>query len=273
MKYKFAVPALLPIFVLLSWTPPAPAQETTYRYTGNTFVDIDDDTPPIGEYTTAMKLTGSVTFSEPLGPDFFAPVVPIAFSFFEGRNTVDNNNAELSEFSFLTDESGQILSWLVDVTDFFETSEPGDYQQVQIVSTENEDYADLNDCVEELNDDCLVLGAFSGFDGASVVANPGSWSVAPSATDVHSELVDRLFGGAPPPGTGPFLTESQGTGLVIAAMEDQGYLFLAEWIPQWGGRCANFWPSRFFECREPELPMSVAVAALEALDEAENIDE
>ena len=95
-------------------------------------------------------------------------------------------------------------------------------------------------------------------------------SVESTADVVHSELANRLFDESPPPWPGSFLVEPEGMGLVIDRMEDNGYFLLIQWIPAWGGRCVNFWPSTNFECREADLPLSVGVAAFRALAEAEN---
>jgi len=80
----------------------------TYSYTGNTFSDAN---PP---YTTSDKVTGFITLPTALAPNLtsYTTVVPTAFSFSDGVDTITNTTPGAgSQFFFKTDASGNITFW------------------------------------------------------------------------------------------------------------------------------------------------------------------
>ena len=92
------------------------ARATTYTYTGNNFQasEITDNTPPAGTYTTSESVSGSFTVPTPLAGNFSGFISPTSFSFFDGRNTITNSNANLtSSFNVTTNASGAIVQWAV----------------------------------------------------------------------------------------------------------------------------------------------------------------
>jgi len=92
---------------------------TVYSYTGNDFVFITDSADIGGTYTTSMNVTGSLTLTNPLGPneplhDITGPNLQ-SFSFFDGRNTITNLSPNLFEATLQmgTGGSGEIGTWLI----------------------------------------------------------------------------------------------------------------------------------------------------------------
>ena len=92
----------------LSIAYPASVQAvpTTYNYTGNPFTFAS---PP---YSTSDFVTAMVTLASPLGPNMpLTMVTPLAFSLFDGVQTITNLNATSSTFQFATGPTGMILNW------------------------------------------------------------------------------------------------------------------------------------------------------------------
>jgi hypothetical protein len=76
-----------------------------YEYTGNDFTIVS------GSYTTAMKVTVTLTLAQPLlASQTFLDVVPESYSFNDGVQTLTTGG----QFRFSTDASGSITAWVVD---------------------------------------------------------------------------------------------------------------------------------------------------------------
>src|SRR5215471_27968 len=91
----------------LSLAYPASVQAvpTTYKYTGNPFTDVS------GPYTTSMFVTAMVTLAGPLGANMpLTDATPIAFSLFDGVQTLGSNTPNLGPpvFLFATNALGEI---------------------------------------------------------------------------------------------------------------------------------------------------------------------
>jgi hypothetical protein len=101
----------------LSLAYPASVQAvpTTYRYTGNRFTDVIASL-----YTTSDFVTVMMTLAGPLGANMppFTDVTPIAFTFFDGVQTLSSSNPDidLDTFQVGTNAAGQITSWQILVT-------------------------------------------------------------------------------------------------------------------------------------------------------------
>jgi hypothetical protein len=94
----------------LSIAYPASVQAvpTTYVYTGNPF------TIATGPYSTSDFVTAMVTLANPLPPNApLTQVTPLAFSLFDGVQTITPMNASLATFDFATDGDGTITQWAV----------------------------------------------------------------------------------------------------------------------------------------------------------------
>jgi hypothetical protein len=106
---------MLTAVAALSLAYPASLQAvpTTYRYTGNHFTEVS------GPYTTSMFVTAMVTLAAPLRANMppFTDVTPIAFTFFDGVQTLSGSNPDidLDTFQFGTNAAGQITSWQISV--------------------------------------------------------------------------------------------------------------------------------------------------------------
>lgn len=107
--------ALLPVFVaavLSLLAVPAAKADTTYTYTGNTFVFYwgGFSCPP------ECHITGSFTVAQPLVPNLNnAAVTPKSFSFTDGNFTITDANASavLSGIQISTDSTGAISGWFI----------------------------------------------------------------------------------------------------------------------------------------------------------------
>jgi len=98
----------------------ASALPEIYSYIGNTFDTFINNTPPDGMYDATDRVTGFFTVPAPLAPnlDLFTTgiITPqvSAFSFFDGRTTIDQNNfnpALFNVFNVSTDGVGTITFW------------------------------------------------------------------------------------------------------------------------------------------------------------------
>jgi len=73
--------------VSLSWAGPV-----TYSYTGNTYNQFIDDTPPAGtNFNTTQRISGSLTFSSALPDQAFGVVIPLSFTFSDGVTTLSSD--------------------------------------------------------------------------------------------------------------------------------------------------------------------------------------
>ena len=87
-----------------------------YSYAGNNFDSITDNTLPAGSYDTTMSVSGSFTVAAPLlslpsNTDIRALL--LSYSFFDGRQTLDNGNSQSLTFRLSTDAAGSPSSWSI----------------------------------------------------------------------------------------------------------------------------------------------------------------
>jgi hypothetical protein len=162
---------------------------TVYSYDGPNFVVILDADPPAGTYTTSMHVSGSFSVPAPL-LSFIGTVVPDAFSFSDGRNTITNLNAALAFIALQTDASGQVISWGVNLATPF-GGNVGD-QKFEIATTgfigvlgSGFDRGLITEVTSAVNPDGTTETLFN-IDGAAsnnfdnpLDLPPGSWSVTP----------------------------------------------------------------------------------------------
>jgi hypothetical protein len=156
---------------------------TVYTYTGNDFSGIiNDNFPPDGSYTSSMSVFGSFTLLNPLAPNLALTNIAVDvqnFSFFDGRNTITNLNANATTpiFAFSTDALGNIIQWTVQLVHFTDLPFDAGDQAWAIRSLNNSsDVLDFGQIAE-----CLVgTGACSSsrVDNAIIRASPGTWSVS-----------------------------------------------------------------------------------------------
>jgi hypothetical protein len=159
------------LLALLGGTPAFSSAVYTYR--GNVFDTVIDHTPPAGTYTTRMSLTGSFDLASPLLPNLsLVDIAPMSFSFNDGRNTITNLNADLSQFKVSTDATGNINAWAITLTtgDLSTLQTAG--QQISEILTEHSGL-DEGEIVE-----CTVAGSCSVDLLVDVGRNlnPGTWA-------------------------------------------------------------------------------------------------
>ena len=145
------------------------AQTYVYTYTGNGFTSAS------GPYATSDKVTGSVTFSAPLGDNYNGnpSATMLSYNFTDGvgpQNVVGSTSGGGLGFPYLmnstfgTDSSGDIVSWNFEVVAFLSFFSPPETKGIQ---TEN----DSGNVVDSGNIDTPF-----GYTGVgSVSSDPGVW--------------------------------------------------------------------------------------------------
>jgi hypothetical protein len=151
------------------------AQTYTYTYTGNNFTSVANapNDPPFGSlpYTTSDKVTGSITFSAPLGANYSGnpSATVLSFNFTDGVGPQNIGGSSFTfpyvmDSTFGTDSSGNIVSWNFQVTAFIP---PSFATLTKTIQTEN----DSGGVVDSGNLDYEGLSEWEG----SVTSNPGVW--------------------------------------------------------------------------------------------------
>ena len=187
MKIKNALRSLAGAVVLQLGLLTASAQTYIYTYTGNDFTSVFNAANELFygfvPYTTSDKITGSITFSAPLGANYAGnpSATMLLYNFSDGVGPQNAVGPPLT-FPYLyystfgTDSSGNIVSWNFGVVAF-----PFGGTIDKIIHTEN----DSGNVV-----DLGSLDQPSGNIGqGSVSANPGVWVV----TIVPEPSVSLLF--------------------------------------------------------------------------------
>jgi hypothetical protein len=169
--------------LVLSLSTPAWAN-AIYTYTGNPFTNVQPT------YTTADRVTVTMTLTNPLGPNLSASdVTPnlVALSMSDGLQTIDLTTPGLTGTiaTFSTDPSGNISLWNVALT--LDTGPFGNC--CSQIGTEN----DINpkDGTPIMQDDASAGNPpGSVFEALGSNSNaPGQWSVAPEPNTVALLLV------------------------------------------------------------------------------------
>jgi hypothetical protein len=140
----------------------APAQTYVYTYTGNDFTSAS------GPYATSDKVTGSITFSAPLGDNYSgnpsATILSFIFSDGVGPQNIGGGPGVPAHDSIIvgTDSSGAIVSWNFELLVFLSGG-----TETKGIQTEN----DSVNVVDSGNIDQVTGIVGEG----SVSANPGVW--------------------------------------------------------------------------------------------------
>jgi hypothetical protein len=175
MKTKNALRSLAGAVVLQLGLLTGSAQTYIYTYTGNDFTSVFNaaNEPLYGfvPYTTSDKITGSITFSAPLGANYSGnpSATLLSFNFTDGvgPQNIAGNQAVfpyVGAFTFATDSSGAIVSWNFQATAFIP---PYAATLTKTIQTEN----DSGNVIDSGNLD--EVGVIVG--EGSVSANPGVW--------------------------------------------------------------------------------------------------
>jgi hypothetical protein len=165
MKSKNALCGVAMAVVLHLGVLAGSAQTYIYTYTGNDFTSAS------GTYTTSDKVTGSITFSAPLGDSYegdpSATLLSFNFSDGVGPQNIGGSQAVfpyVGAFNFGTDSSGAIVSWNFQAMVFLSFFSPPETKGIQ---TEN----DSGNVVDSGNIDTPF-----GYTGeGSVSSDPGVW--------------------------------------------------------------------------------------------------
>ena len=172
MKTKNALCGLSIAVVLHFGALAASAQTYTYTYTGNDFTSVSN-APPMGflngPYTSSDKVTGSITFSAPLGDNYEGTpsATLLNFNFSDGvgpQNIAGGPGVPAHDSIILgTDSSGAIVSWNFEFLVFL----PSTPAETKFIQTENAS----GNVVDSGN-----LDEESGIVGeGSVPSDPGAW--------------------------------------------------------------------------------------------------
>lgn len=157
-----ALRSALLLALILGWAAPSHA-DAIYAYVGNPYSGVNDAPTVPGSYTTSMFVSGSITLSAPLAPNLVnATLVPLDFSFSDGRRTATPGNVVVAQFTdFSTDALGELTTWRVRLD--FSTS-----------------VASLIDTTETQDDALWSTGSSCGIaycDAAGTTLNPGVWTI------------------------------------------------------------------------------------------------
>ena len=170
------------------------ASAETYHYTGNNF------TIAIGQYTTQMQVTGSITTSVPIPPnsiDFDIRTIMTSWTFSDGLQTITNENGVYHpSFStkFSTDGTGNIFRGDVWVGDDPLGTVIGDKNNIiQTSFTGGIDAGMIQAaCTEPVTNPCMTY-AF-GPDRGLLFGSPGTWTIEEPVRDFSDKLPSGTTG-------------------------------------------------------------------------------
>jgi hypothetical protein len=175
MKTKNVLCGLAMAVVLHFGVLAASAQTYTYTYTGNDFTSVsnaaNESSYGFVPYTTSDKVTGSITFSAPLGDNYegnpSATLMNFNFTDGVGPQNIGGSQAVfpyVMDFTFATDSSGDIVSWNFQTTAFI----PPNYATLtKTIQTENEPGNVIDS--GNLDYEGTIVGE------GSVTSDPGVW--------------------------------------------------------------------------------------------------
>jgi DNA-binding beta-propeller fold protein YncE len=265
MKTKNVLCGLVIAVILHFGALAGSAQTYMYTYTGNDFTSVsgtaDSEDLFSGPYTTSDKITGSITFSAPLGDNYegspSATVLSYNFSDGVGPQSIAGSSFEfpyVMDSTFGTDSSGNIVSWNFQVTAFIP---PSDATLTKTIQTENEP----GNVIDSGNLD--YEGTIEG--EGSMPSDPGEWveTVAPEPS------VGLLFVSfaALVLASGRFKFKSNPSlrGLFMAVVLQFGLLAIATPLH------AQNPPTYLFEIDSSAVPGGGFAPALVALDSENNV--
>jgi hypothetical protein len=174
MKTKNVLCGLAMAVVLQLGVLAGSAQTYIYTYTGNDFTSVSNAANELlygfVPYTTSSKVTGSITFSAPLGDNYEGTpsATLLSYNFTDGVGPQNIGGTQtvfpnVGAFTFGTDSLGAIVSWNLNLLVFLPPSLP----ETKGIQTENEP----GNVVDSGN-----IDQPSGIVGeGSVTADPGVW--------------------------------------------------------------------------------------------------
>ncbi|MGF7181473.1 PEP-CTERM sorting domain-containing protein [Tunturiibacter psychrotolerans] len=162
MRLRFA------LFLSLLALPLPMLADTVYTYKGYNFNELYGDS---GDLTTKDHVSGTVTFTQPLGDNSTVVVTPIAFSFSDGVSTITNLTAVPGLYlnvSLETNSLGEVAYW-----EIFMQNEVSPDPGYAYIYTENSGEGALDPAVDG--------GALEG-GGAYTYHAPGKWTESSVST-------------------------------------------------------------------------------------------
>ncbi|WP_291987511.1 PEP-CTERM sorting domain-containing protein [Luteitalea sp.] len=186
-----------PLALVVTLLTAAPAHASAiYAYTGNPFtsVGLAGPTAPADPYTTADRVTGFIELASPLpaGLSPLTPLAPVAFSFFDGVNTITEANATFASFEVETNNVGAIVNWLVRVSANAAVVGGGTRQSIltyNSVALVQDGALDGRCGPDSLVGGCALYGDPSYSQTASNAGAPGVWALRTSVPEPSSMLL------------------------------------------------------------------------------------
>ena len=113
---KLVRTCLAALLITAALSPQISSANVLYSILSENFTTIVDSPAVPGTYTTAMNISGSFEVASALPASFSGVVVPLAFSFTDGRTVFSNplpGTTISNQFVFTTDSGAEIQDWNV----------------------------------------------------------------------------------------------------------------------------------------------------------------
>jgi hypothetical protein len=113
---KLVRTCLAALLITAALSPQISSANVSYSILSENFTTIVDSPAVPGTYTTAMNISGSFEVASALPASFSGVVVPLAFSFTDGRTVFSNplpGTTISNQFVFTTDSGAEIQDWNV----------------------------------------------------------------------------------------------------------------------------------------------------------------
>ncbi len=113
---KLVRTCLAALLITAALSPQISSANVSYSILSENFTTIVDSPAVPGTYTTAMNISGSFEVASALPASFSGVVVPLAFSFTDGRTVFSNplpGTTISNQFVFTTDSAAEIQDWNV----------------------------------------------------------------------------------------------------------------------------------------------------------------
>jgi len=113
---KLVRTCLAALLITATLSPQISSANVSYSILSENFTTIVDSPAVPGTYTTAMNISGSFEVASALPASFSGVVVPLAFSFTDGRTVFSNplpGTTISNQFVFTTDSGAEIQDWNV----------------------------------------------------------------------------------------------------------------------------------------------------------------
>ena len=169
----------------------------TYSYTGNDYSSTYNSGNAPQSYATSESVDGSFTVATALGDDLQDVYInPSTFSFSDGIHTISDSNAPIMSIEIWTDDTGQIINWIVALRVLSLTSSFG-YEIFTVNyggSDDQGEYFNCGDGTKSGAPDCHYFGGARYYSAYADSYIPGQWTESDSAITEPGTIV--LLGAA-----------------------------------------------------------------------------